>query len=176
MTATSPAGKRGAGVEPPDVGYAHWLRGLPKKRISVSGLFLDSSGRILMLSRIYRPGWVLPGGIVESGESPGAAFRREVEEEIGLRREPGRLLCLDWVGSSIDPALDGLVVVFHGGIVSADDVATITPQESEVDDVRFFDRSDLRRVLHPHRAGRMEACLTALAAGKTAYLENGNAG
>ncbi|BFO17000.1 hypothetical protein SHKM778_33880 [Streptomyces sp. KM77-8] len=41
----------------------------------------------------------LPGGTIESdeGESPREGARRETLEEIGLDREPGRLLVVDWV-------------------------------------------------------------------------------
>ncbi|MDV9194591.1 NUDIX domain-containing protein [Streptomyces sp. Wh19] len=40
----------------------------------------------------YRRQWLLPGGGAEPGEGPGQVFRREVHEEIGLFRTPGRVL------------------------------------------------------------------------------------
>ena len=38
------------------------------------------------------PPWVLPGGKLEAGESPGDAVKREVLEETGLAVKPVRIL------------------------------------------------------------------------------------
>lgn len=42
---------------------------------------------LLMVERGDGHGWALPGGYVESGENPGAAAVRELQEETGLRPE-----------------------------------------------------------------------------------------
>jgi len=60
-------------------------------------LFTDSGGRVLVVKPTYKPGWELPGGSVEDGESPATAATREVDEELGLRRSPGCLLAVDYV-------------------------------------------------------------------------------
>jgi ADP-ribose pyrophosphatase YjhB (NUDIX family) len=49
--------------------------------------FVERDGRYLVLERAqepYRGLWDLPGGFIESGESPAEAVRREIFEETGL--------------------------------------------------------------------------------------------
>jgi 8-oxo-dGTP diphosphatase len=62
-------------------------------------LFRDEDGRVLLVDPVYKPTWDLPGGAVEKEESPHAACRREVAEELGLDRPPGRVLVVDWIPS-----------------------------------------------------------------------------
>jgi ADP-ribose pyrophosphatase YjhB (NUDIX family) len=59
---------------------------------AATGIVLDDAGRIVLIRRNRRPGenlWALPGGFIETGESPAAAAAREIEEECGVKaREP----------------------------------------------------------------------------------------
>jgi NAD+ diphosphatase len=57
--------------------------------------FVERDGRYLVLERgqePYRGRWELPGGFVETGESPAEAVRREVFEETGLHVETTSIL------------------------------------------------------------------------------------
>ncbi len=53
---------------------------------SVAGIITNENGEILLLNHLMRPGsgWGLPGGFIEFGEQPDAAFRRELREETGI--------------------------------------------------------------------------------------------
>jgi ADP-ribose pyrophosphatase YjhB (NUDIX family) len=50
----------------------------------VRGVVRSEAGELLLVRNQWGGGWKLPGGTVESAESPDAAVRREVREETGV--------------------------------------------------------------------------------------------
>jgi hypothetical protein len=57
-------------------------------RRAAGGVVADPSGNVLMILRHGR--WDLPKGHIERGESARQCAEREVMEECGVRRTPGR--------------------------------------------------------------------------------------
>ena len=57
-----------------------------KFTVSAAGVIVNDEGAVLLLNHVLRPmsGWGVPGGFVDAGEQPEAAFRREIREETGL--------------------------------------------------------------------------------------------
>ena len=86
----------------------------------VAGVLSDACGRILLTQR--PPGkhlaglWEFPGGKCEVGESPDAALRRELREEIGIEAgaiEP--LIALPWHYPGKSIFLDVYRLLVHAG-------------------------------------------------------------
>ncbi|MDT0387905.1 NUDIX hydrolase [Streptomyces sp. DSM 41921] len=155
--------------------YAAYIASLPRVLVGAAALFRDGEGRVLLVEPNYRDGWALPGGTVESddGETPRQGARRETAEEIGLDREPGRLLAVDWVPGTGRPPL--VAYLYDGGVLGEDDLKAIRLQEEELLSWRLVPRAELTDHLPGALGRRVLAGLDVLADGSgTAELENGH--
>lgn len=155
--------------------YAAYIASLPRVLAGAATLFRDARGRVLLVEPNYRAGWVLPGGTVESddGETPRRGARRETLEEIGLDREPGRLLAVDWVQGQNRPPL--VAYVYDGGVLDEEDLKAIRLQEEELLSWRLVPREEITDHLLGTLGHRVLAALDVLADGSgTAELENGH--
>ena len=141
--------------------------------MAAGALCRDREGRVLLVDPVYRDTWDLPGGAVEAEESPHAACRREVAEELGLDRPVGRILAVDWVPSRPERP-EGLIVVYDGGVLTATDIEAIRVQDGELAGFAFVDPDQVADRVTPLVARRITACLEALAAGTVASLEAGS--
>ncbi|WP_244313450.1 NUDIX domain-containing protein [Streptomyces zinciresistens] len=115
-----------------------------------------------------------PGGTVESdqGETPRQGARRETAEEIGLDREPGRLLAVDWSSGPGRPPL--VAYLYDGGVLDEEDFRAIRLQEEELLSWRLVPREELAARLPGPLGRRVLAALDVLAAGSgTVELEDG---
>ncbi len=138
-------------------------------RVAAGALFLDSVGRVLLVHPTYKDSWDIPGGYVEQGESPAAACRREVAEELGLDRQPRRLLAVDWAPHEREG--DKLLFLFDCGDLAGDE-ARIHLDASEVDRWQWVALDRLANYLIPRLARRIRTAAIADES-STAYLEHG---
>jgi len=140
--------------------------------LSAAGaLILDEAGRVLLVEPNYKDYWEIPGGLIEVGETPSQACAREITEELGLTRAPGRLLVVDWAPH---PEWgDRVLFVFDGGTLSPSDIAGIRLQPDELDSYEFLPpRAAVDRLI-PRLSRRVAAALRARDEGTTMYLEHG---
>jgi len=152
--------------------HDEYVASLARKRMAVIALFRDDDERVLIVNPTYKDDWLLPGGSVEADESPHAACRREVLEEIGLDRQPGRVVAVDWVPARPDWP-EGLVLVYDGGVLSRRDIQDIVVDGEEISEFRFVAPDTMPSWLSPGSSRRIAACLAALRTGEVLSLEDG---
>nr|WP_269329455.1 NUDIX hydrolase [Kineosporia babensis] len=146
---------------------------MPAKNVAAAALIRDEQGRVLLLEAVYKPTWVMPGGVVESNEDPHLGCTRELAEELGLEKAPGRLLVVDWVPRH-GVWGDQIQFVFDGGVLGADEIAAIKLQESELSAAHFVYPDEFGSTpLTPSLSRRLLVSLEALALGTTEYTTYG---
>ncbi len=103
-------------------------------RISVKALIHDDEGKVLVVKE-GDDYWDLPGGGTEHNEGFAVSLRREVEEEVGLTIEVGKLYdCVKFV------SVDGIHAVFQ---VYECQVISGAPTAGEADELAWMPISEL---------------------------------
>ena len=130
----------------------HFTR--PPKGLGVRLIAFDASGRVFLVRHSYIPGWYLPGGGVDRGETPRAAAIREAREEGGLAAEGAPQLFNTYLRrvTGID---DHVVVFLVRGAVQ-------DPQwrpSAEIVEARFFGLDDLPGDITPATRARIDEAL-----------------
>ncbi|WP_207755627.1 NUDIX domain-containing protein [Nonomuraea cypriaca] len=120
----------------------------------------------------YKPDWDLPGGMAEAGESPAAAARREIKEELGLHLEVGQLLVVDWVPAH-GPWDDSLMFVFDGGTVTGDQARALQVVDEELAELRLAEPAEACRLLRSYMWKRVRSALDVLRGQPATYREYG---
>lgn len=132
-------------------------------RVAAGALFFDEHGRVLLVRPTYKDTWDIPGGYVERGESPAAACRRELNEELGLDRQPHRLIAVDWAPS--DSEGDKLLFLFDCGEIGKDQ---ITLDRRELDRWEWVELARIDHYVVDRIGRRIRSAVTS-----ALYLEHG---
>jgi 8-oxo-dGTP pyrophosphatase MutT (NUDIX family) len=102
--------------------YFRLVRGMT---LGVRAAVLDEAGRVFLVRHTYTPGWHLPGGGVEIGETLLEALAKELREEACIRL-------------TAEPILHG--VFFNRMALRRDHVAVYVVREFAVESVKQPDR------------------------------------
>jgi 8-oxo-dGTP diphosphatase len=151
---------------------AEYMATLPRKRMAASAIIRNAAGEILLVKPTYRPDWLMPGGTIEADESPRAACKREVLEEIGLDLLIGPLLSLEYQPQNGDRT-EALMFTFDGGVLSEKQIAAIQLPTDELSAVQFLSLDAALPLFAVRMHQRTRAALSALAKGTVVYLEDG---
>lgn len=142
-----------------DVAYA---------RLAAGALFVRDD-HVLLVHKTYGHGWDVPGGYVEPGESPAAACRREIREELGIERRPRRLLVHDWAPNPGEG--DKILYLFDCGELGDEQVIVL--QDSELDRWEWVSVGRLDDIVIPRLARRIRQGHIACIENSVRYLEHG---
>ena len=124
-------------------------------------MFVDTADRLLLVKAAYAVG-AFRAVWQSRTRRPAKTVRREVEEEIGLVKEPGALLVVDWQPSCSrnltegqraagwsERLMDGLILEFDGGVLTADDIASIKLDPDEIEDYTFLPLDQALQLMDP---------------------------
>jgi ADP-ribose pyrophosphatase YjhB (NUDIX family) len=111
-------------------------------------IMLIQNGQVLLVRHTYLPGWYMPGGAVNRGETVEQAARREVREEVG--GEMGELYLLGAYTHFGEHKSD------HNTLFLCTDFTFNGEKDKEIAELRFFPLEDLPDELLPRHRRRLE--------------------
>jgi 8-oxo-dGTP pyrophosphatase MutT (NUDIX family) len=139
---------------------------------AAGALFWDEADRVLLVRPTYKPGWEIPGGVAETGESPLEACLRELREELALvPPQPLHLLVADWVPAADRPG--DMRWIFDGGLLTPDRIDALRLPPDELSAFEFVPADQVPDYMPPRRAHRVEKALVARKRACPVYLEAG---
>lgn len=148
-----------------------FYQSLPAKRMGAGCLFFNCDGQVMLVKPTYKPTWDIPGGVTENNESPKMCCQREVSEELGLDRNIGRMLVVDY-NSERGEKTESLMFIFFGGILTSSEIESIQLNHEELSEFRFFHADMLPNNMLDILRNRVLAAWQQVEKDNGIYLEN----
>lgn len=105
----------------------------PKYTVGAICFLERPDGALLFVRLAYRERWGVPGGLLQRGEEPADAVKREVREEVGLD--------IELVGEPaivVDARPQRIDVVFRARVAAHAHIADMAPHGPEIIEARWF--------------------------------------
>ncbi|WP_031079354.1 NUDIX domain-containing protein [Streptomyces sp. NRRL S-118] len=134
----------------------------------------DEHDRPVQLRAVYSQDhpWQWPGGTMEPDERPWQTAVRECREETGIVfGGPPRLLAAVFGLPGAQWPYNTVGFVFDGGRLTAEEMASITLDPEEHDEVRALAVEEWRAHMPRQDFARLEAVMAARRTGTTAYFD-----
>lgn len=149
-----------------------FFRTVPRVHMATGMFIRNSKGDILLVKTAYSNVWQMPGGTVEQNEPPHVGVERETMEEVGLSLKSKQLLVVEWrQANGINPPI--LVFTFDGGVINAEQVASIALPPHELSEYKFVSVAETSALMRPMSAEKIPYILKALEQKIPIYLLNG---
>ncbi|MGW2539912.1 NUDIX hydrolase [Kitasatospora sp. NPDC001574] len=158
-----------------------FVQTLPRALHGCGVLLLDPDKKLLLLHDSYHPGraangwpqrWWTPGGLLDAGETPEQAARRETLEETTLNLDGP----LRPVGVDFSPPAEGWPPVstyyFTTRPLTWEQAASVTPSEAH-DEHRFRELADWKDKVSATTHARLTALVTAVTTDSQVVLHCG---
>ena len=126
-------------------------------------LIRNSVGEILIVKPTYREDWLLPGGVIEAGELPMEACKRECKEELSVDVYVSKLLCFEYRKATEGQA-ETTRFIFACGTA----LEEIRLQEGELSDYRLTSLKNAMSLVDTLTARRLQR----IQEGKPVYFES----
>lgn len=119
--------------------------------LGVRGLVLNDAGQVLLVEHTYLPGWWLPGGGVDKGETAEMAVARELREEAGVQVTGRPVLVSVHSNHAFFPGDHVLLYRVEAGDWTLGEASS----HGEIRAVQFFDPRDLPADTNPASRRRL---------------------
>lgn len=151
--------------------HAEHLKRLPKKRIAAGVFLFNNKREVLMVKPNYKPGWVLPGGVIEAFESPITAAMRETSEELGLNISSPEFIAVIHTPRKQEND-DVIHFYFNGGVLTKTQISQIQLQKDELDAYKFVPTSEIPEISKASFVKHLPKILMAIEKKQPPLLEN----
>ncbi len=148
-------------------------RTLPSKRMASGAVLRNLAGAVLVVEPSYKSLWELPGGVVESGESPLAAVVREVREELAIELDAKALTLasLDYLNET-DERTEALQFLFAGPALNETQIRAIKLAKDELKGYAFLWPEDAAQRLGSVVGPRLLRAIEAIRSQSVVYWED----
>ncbi len=151
--------------------HDEYLKTLSRRVTGVGVIMRNSLGEVLLEEPSYRDHWIIPGGMVDTEESPRVTGEREIQEETGIKVNLNKVISVMYLNSTADRP-ESLHFYFDGGVLTNDQISKLKVDNDEIVDFKFIKTKEIVNYTGENIANLLIKILDGLENNKMVYLEN----